>query len=624
MEGSRTPEATHTARTRRRRRRRRFLIAGAVGAAVLVVFGVALGLTLRTYEQVKGPLLTAENTLTALAHNPDSLNSALGRKQMELRLGAASRNIATAQHEIASSTGLKMLGVIPGLDTQRAGLEQLVADLHSASLTSLALLRSVNTLAAESHGTQISLPDLKSLGSELSSAQAQLTSENRPLSGLWGPIGNDRQKFDREDARATHLLRQGVELTRYALAFLGADGPRTYLVVGENNAEMRDQGAPLSYALMSTDAGSITVVNEGSIGPLELASPTPGVVVPAGTEKMFGAELDPTLFWQSANVTADFAFSGQDMQAMYATATGQHVDGVIGLDVVALQGLLSLTGPVTVAGVPEPVTAQNAGEVLLHQLYAGLPPDASQDPRHEEVGAVASAAVHQLQVGNIDVVALARTLATAISGRHMQLWDDVPSYERTLREVGASGAVDTDDPTRTFHVAVENATATKLDYYVDVAISNTVYILPNGSALVNTSVKLVNHAPAGQPPSYQLGPDDFNSKVPGEYVGRVILWSPRDSTQVGGGTPESGLVAREEDLPVFAAHTAIAQFSTTIPEAVVNGVLRLVFVPQPRLQPETVSVHVADADLKPGSPNTQTAVLTTSKTLTWYFSSTNG
>ena len=48
-------------------------------------------------------------------------------------------------------------------------------------------------------------------------------------------------------------------------------------------------------------------------------------------------------------------------------------------------------------------------------------------------------------------------------------------------------------------MAVENATATKLDYFVDVAISDTVTIAPNGSATVDTAVTLTNHAPQGNP-----------------------------------------------------------------------------------------------------------------------------
>jgi hypothetical protein len=480
----------------------------------------------------------------------------------------------------------------------------------------------VDTLATESHGTNISLTGLKDLGVTLGNARAKLVAENRPTGGLWGPIGTDRRKFDHEDSRAVHLLGQGEDVTQFALPFLGADGPRTYLVMGENNAEMRDQGATLSYSLMNTNNGAIDESNGGTVNNIELTSPASGVTVPAGTQAVFG-ELFPTQTWQSTNATADFAFSGADMQAMYASATGQHVDGVLGIDVVALQNLLALTGPVTVSGVAEPVSSTNAAAILLNQLYAGLPPGAPQGPRREELGAVTSAAFHQLQSGNVDVVALARTLATEISERHLQLWDENPQFERTLREVGASGAIDTDDPSRTFHVAVENATATKLDYFVNVSIADTVHFNSDGSAIVDTSVTMVNHAPAGQPASYQLGPDGINSHVSGEYIGRVFLWGPRGSVQ-GAGVKESGLILEEKDLPVLPGQSATAQFQTVIPHAVQAGKLRLVFVPQPRLSPESLSVHVIATGLQRNSRPTRQALLTKTTALTWDFSGNQG
>jgi hypothetical protein len=513
-----------------------------------------------------------------------------------------------------------MLGIIPGLHAQRTGLDQLVADLGSTTSSATTLLDSVSTLAADSHGTDISLPDLKKLGNVLGIARAQLLADDRSASGLWGPIGADRQKFDREDSRATHLLGQGEDLTRYALPFLGASGPRVYLVAGENNAEMRDQGAVLSYALMSTTDGAITVVNGGSVENLAISSPASGISIPAGTQAVFGRLL-PTQMWQSTNATADFSFSGADMQAMFASATTQHVDGVIGIDVVALQGLLALTGPVTVPGIPEPVTAQNAASVLLDQLYAGLSPESPQGSRHEELAAVTSATIHQLEVGKVDLVALARTLATEIGGRHLQLWDENPQYEKTIREVGASGDIDTDNPTRTFHVAVENATATKLDYFMGVAITDTVYVSSSGTAVVDTSVKLTNSAPAGQPASYQLGPDGINSDVPGEYVGRVLLWGPRGSSQAGS-TPESGLILNEQDLRLLPGQSATAQFETTIPHAIRGGKLSLVFVPQPRLSPESLTVKVAGKGLQQGSSSTFRANLTNTTTFTWAFAGT--
>jgi hypothetical protein len=300
---------------------------------------------------------------------------------------------------------------------------------------------------------------------------------------------------------------------------------------------------------------------------------------------------------------------------MFASATGTHVDGVIGIDVEGLQALLGLTGPVSVPGIPEPITSNNAAYVLLDQLYAELPPGSSQGPRREELAAVASAAFNQLQVNRVDVVALARTLGTEVAGRHLQLWDENPQNERTISEVGASGDIDTESPTRTFHIAVENATATKLDYFVDVAISDTVVITPTGNADVYSTVRLSNHAPAGQAPSYQLGPDGINSHVPGEYIGRVLLWGPRGSIQ-SGSVHESGLsLAPEIDLVVMPGKSVTAEFKTTIPHAIQRDTLRLDFVPQPRLNPESLKVHVVAGDTQ----STIQRALTKTTTLSWTF-----
>jgi hypothetical protein len=221
-----------------------------------------------------------------------------------------------------------------------------------------------------------------------------------------------------------------------------------------------------------------------------------------------------------------------------------------------------------------------------------------------------------LGVSKVDVVALARTLATEAEERHLQIWDAAPKYEQTISQLGASGDIDTDDPARTFHVAVENATATKLDYFVDVAISDTVTIAANGTATVDTAVALTNHAPAGQPASYQLGPDGINSFVSGEYIGRVFLWAPRGSVQ-NGSVEESGLeLAPEIDLPVLPGQSATANFTTTIPHAIQRDQLNLVFEPQPRLAPETLKIRVVAS----GTQATTTASLTKPTTLTWDFS----
>ncbi len=507
-----------------------------------------------------------------------------------------------------------MLGVLPYLHTQRQGLLTLVEDAKASAATGRILLSQVNSLVNASGGTDIAIPQLHQLQSTVSAAHRQFASFDLPSARLWGPLGRAQRQFDREDARFTNLLANANNAISYALPFLGTNGQRTYLVVAENNAEMRDQGAVLSYSLFYTHNGSIDEHTGGSLDNLELASPVPGITVPSGTQAVFGA-LDPTETWQSTNATADFAFSGRDMQYIFAYAAGTDVNGVIGIDVVALQALLKLTGPVTVPGIAEPISSQNAANVLLNQLYQGLPPGSSQTQRQGELAAVSSAVFHQLQVENVDAVALVRTLSTEIAGRHLQLWDSNPRYEQTITDLGASGDIDTDNPARTFHVAVENATATKLDYFVGVGISDTVNISPNGSATIDTSVKLTNRAPAGQPPSYQLGPDGINSHVSGEYVGRVFLWAPRGSIQAKSVSESGLLLAPEIDVPVLPGQSATVHFETTIPHAIRDDKLQLVFQPQPRLSPESLKVHI----IAGGTQASVSASLTKTTTLSWDF-----
>ncbi len=372
------------------------LSAALILGVVLIFFLVAGIFAYRSASQARTLLDDAHATITSIIGNENNLESSAGRESAEAAVAKVSIEVAQAQRDLQSSFGLSVLGVLPYLHTQRQGLLTLVGDVRASAATGGALLHQVDSLVSVSSGTDIPLPQLRQVQKTVAAAHRQFASFDRSSSGLWGPLGTAQRQFDREDAKLTALLANANHAIGYALPFLGVDGERTYLVTAENNAEMRDQGAILSYSLLHTLNGSITEQTGGSLDNLGLDAPVPGIAIPGGTQAVFGV-FDPTEKWQSTNATADFSFSGRDMQHMFADVAGTDVNGVIGIDVVALQSLLELTGPVTVPGVAEPITAQNAGDILLNQLYEGLPPGSSQAPRREELAAVASAVFHQLQ-----------------------------------------------------------------------------------------------------------------------------------------------------------------------------------------------------------------------------------
>jgi hypothetical protein len=572
---------------------RAWKVAG-TGLFVLVVLVVLVlgALAARNIVRAQHSMDAARATISAALDNRHELTTPVGRAEAGAAIDDVQLDVSLAYALVNDSFAVNFFGSLPVLHGQVQGLLQLIQDAGQTATVGGGLLQQVNTLAATTQGLTISIPRLQSLQASVASAHTQLSSLNRPSGGLWGPLGSARASFDAEDARLTALLGTGNSVLSYALPLVGADGPRLYLIAGENNAEMRDQGEVLSNALMHSANGSFSL-DSTSPSDAPLSEPV-NVPLPPGTQAIFGA-LQPTQLWQSVNASADFPLSAQIMQAMYQQVTGIHVNGVVAIDVPGLVSLLQLSGPVVVPGIAEPVTAANASDVLLHQLYADFPAG-DQTQRHDDISATAKAVIDKMKTEDVDLAAFAVALADDVAGRHLMAWDENPAYEAIITKTGGSGAIDTSDADRTFHVSVQSAVAAKLDYYVTTSIRMVVSITNRNDAMVNTYVTISNHAPAGQPPSAQLGPDDFNSFTPGQYVTRVYLWSPRGS-QTYAGVPESGLVLNRTATSVLAQQSQTVVFTTVIPQAVRNGQLNLQVVPQPELYPAQVSIQVA------GGPN---------------------
>lgn len=583
-----------------RRKRRLRLVPLALGVVLLVLL-VLGAMAYRSLVDARNSLEAARGVITQALNDRHQLLSAGGRARAGAEIAEVEAAAGEAEHTLHDSAGLSVLGALPVLDTQRRGVESLTGDVHDVAATSRTLLGEVDALVAQSSGTTVSLADLRRLEAQLTVSQKSLSGADRPAAGLWGSLARARSQFDAQDRRLVTYLAQGRRAVGYALPFLGAQGPRTYLVAGENSAEMRDQGAVLSLAVLHASGGTFGIDTTGSVDNIELSSPA-DVAIPPGTQKVFGGYF-PTQTWQSTNASADFPFSGRAMQAMYLAAAQQHVDGVIGIDVPALSGLLQLTGPVTVSGIAGPITAANVDYQLLDRIYQGVPQGGGETERHDEISAVAKAAFDKMKTEHVDLAALADTLAAAVAGRHLLIWDDVPAYEATVASFGASGALDTVDPTRTFHLAVESATAAKLDYFMDERVRMTITVNRAGTASVNTYVTLLNRAPAGLPPSAQFGPDNVNTFIPGQYLSNVYLWSPRGSLTAGG-VAESGLVVDESSTSVLAQGERTVSFGTVIPHAVTGGHLRLHLIPQSRLVPAQLSVRLSAAGWNVGGPAT--------------------
>ncbi|MGH9277484.1 MAG: DUF4012 domain-containing protein [Acidimicrobiales bacterium] len=564
-----------------------------VAAVALAALAAIAGLVLfRDLTRVRSPLAAARTTLRSAADDPNFLRTDEGRTATQAKIDAALVSVDVARQRVLGSGVLSVVGHIPVLRGQRSGLLQLIDDSAAASTAGRDLVARVDALADRTTVRDGAVPvdALRDLTRDLEATSSALGALARPKAGLWGPVGDARRQFD-ETARSTSVrLGDGAAALGAALPFMGADGDRVYLVAAQNNAEMRDQGMVLSYAIVRFTGGRISMERNGSVGEIPLKGPAP-TRIPVGTASVFGS-LNPTTLWHSVNSTADFGWSGRAMSDMYRQATGERVDGVIAVDVPALAGLLSVLGPIRMPGISEPVTAENVGRILLHDLYEGLPPGSDQAPRRERLSELTKEVVTAIRTGSRDAVALGRQLGDAAAGGHVKLWSAAPAEQDVFVRTGLGGGPASIAPDRTFHVAVQNRTATKLDYYVKTSVRQVIDLARNGDAVVHTTVIVENRAPADAPPSYQLGPDKYTSR-PGEYRAAVYLWAPVGSQDPPGPVEESGLLLTQHTLLVNPGQRLEVPFpDAIIRDAVRDGRVGIRLVPQPRLEPADLEVRI--------------------------------
>ena len=149
----------------------------------------------------------------------------------------------------------------------------------------------------------------------------------------------------------------------------------------------------------------------------------------------------------------------------------------------------------------------------------------------------------------------------------------------------------TADSSRTIHVSIQDATATKVDYFIRPTIRIDARVTPAGRTVLRTTVTIMNTALPGAAPSYALGPNTSFTQRPGQYIGRVYFWGPRDGSQLDS-IEESGLRLTQKPIAVDPGKTTVVTFDTVLPARPGAEELVLRVVPQPRHVPVPVTAEL--------------------------------
>ncbi|WP_396643246.1 DUF4012 domain-containing protein [Microbacterium sp.] len=243
-------------------------------------------------------------------------------------------------------------------------------------------------------------------------------------------------------------------------AVLGADGPRSYLIMMQNNAEWRSLGGiPGAAMVLKTDAGRMEIVEQVTAGDLTNRA-VADIPLDPEVESLFGVR--PGRWFQNTTQVPDFAVAGPLAAGFWERATGEAVDGVISVDPVVLSYVLGATGPITLS-TGDTLDSGNAVSFLVNEVYLKYP-----IAETDAIFAEAAASVFQALVsGGADPARILPALVQGIEERRVLLWSADPAEQDLLAGTPIAGGLPiSDEETAQFGVYVNEGGGAKIDYYL--------------------------------------------------------------------------------------------------------------------------------------------------------------
>jgi hypothetical protein len=380
-------------------------------------------------------------------------------------------------------------------------------------------------------------------------------------------LGEARSQLQAQTSELSSLLGNTALAARVAPSMMGADGPRTYFMGFQTNAEARGTGGLLGgFGLLKFDNGATSVDTLGTN--TELSGFAASVNLPAEFRQQYGF-TNPTIDFRNSNQSAHFPYAAEIWKSMWEQQSGINVDGVIAIDPIALSYVLGAMGSATLAD-GETVTKDNVVELTESTAYVRFPVD--QVARKKYLQDIAAAVVKKM-TGSLGASPrqLLDALGRAVAERRIAVWSASPDDQKLLEETPLAHVIP-DDPAPYAGVVINNLGGNKMDYYLGRQIEYVADGCDGDTRMSTVTIRLTNTASdVGQLPDYVAGKLGFRAAAslnvpPGTMLTSVRLLATTGASLVSMlANGQQGIVfqATERSHPAFEVQVAIPPGKTT-------------------------------------------------------------
>lgn len=401
---------------------------------------VSLALLLASTILIAWKTVALVNATLAVKRDAENISASLERWQREPGKGAALADLGSSLE--ASSGSLERLqGEMRPLTPLLALARHLptevgwIADGPELLDAAVPLFRIGATLfkpfTAVDSKEQVGQKSLNRYLVAVSSAQpqvpyllSQLDVATPALERLRGrTLGGPFQPYSPQLGKLIDLLpqaRQGLKLLGALGPALGTEGPRTYLLLGQNNQEIRATGGFIgSVGVLTLDNGAAVGLEYGSSYEIDAgATPAPP---PGPLARYLGLG---GWYLRDANWWPDFPATAAQVEQAWLRAGKGAIHGVVALDNVAVEAAMRVAGTLDVPGYG-PVSADDFQRKAAEQLYSHAAlssAEAFHKAKGEFLGAVGKTLVDRLfNLPPDRLLPLGQEAIRLLDTRHLQL-----------------------------------------------------------------------------------------------------------------------------------------------------------------------------------------------------------
>ncbi len=324
------------------------------------------------------------------------------------------------------------------------GVQVMNDSLTAQETSSLAYRQFLGTAPGSAIDTSASISgQLESLYANLSGVQAEVTALQNPFG--WSFVSELQAASQNQLPEARRGILVAQQILEVLPELIGKEGKQEYLVLLQNNAELRPTGGFIgSLGILTVENGKFLDFRVEDVYAAD--GQLNGYVEPPAELKQYLGEAQ--WYLRDVNWSPDFPTVAQQASWFLDKSLRIQPDGVIGINLSVAQEILRVTGPISLIDYGEVITADNLYERAQTHAEANFFPGSSQ--KKDFLSAVATALFQKVLSGNESSTALLPALYQSAQESQLLISVQNPKAQSVMSAVGWDGGVRTPDCPQAF------------------------------------------------------------------------------------------------------------------------------------------------------------------------------